>query len=259
MSSWIIQHFPDHKIYVEPFCGAASVLLNKPRSRVEVLNDKYQRIVSAFRVIRDHYSELQDLLRLTPCSEVEYRAAREQHPDPVEDASRLIVLGHQAHGSTGASGGKLSGWRRGVRSHGQTSAREWAGLWEHVLSWADRLRGVYLECDDAATIIKRWDSPETLFYVDPPYVSSTRTTGLVGYAHEMTDDDHIALSDLLHGLSGKVVLSAYRSALYDELYGDWNKSCRQAIADKGKVATEFLWFNFAAAKRQRTLFDAVAL
>ena len=128
LAPWIISHFPKHKVYVEPFCGAANVLLRKKPSKVEVLNDLYGRIVSCFRVLRDseQAKRLQELLRLTPCSEEEYFACREMSDDPVEDARRLIVLGHQGHGSAGASGGKITGWRRGVRPHGPANAKEWA-------------------------------------------------------------------------------------------------------------------------------------
>lgn len=261
LARWVISHFPPHRIYVEPFAGAASVLLNKEPSRVEVLNDLNERVVSTFRVLRnpEQATKLQKLLRLSPCSEVEYRAARERSDDPIEDARRLIVLGHQSHGSTGASGGKLSGWRRGVRSHGPTSAREWSELWGCVLAWADRLRGVYLECGDACDVIRRWDGADTLLYVDPPYVVGTRTTGPVGYAHEMTDDDHRRLAEVLRKAQGMVILSGYPSPLYDQdLYAGWHRVERATVTDKARPVTECLWFNDAAYTRSRDqLFLAI--
>ena len=257
LAPWIISHFPRHTVYVEPFCGAANVLLRKRPSRVEVLNDLYGRVVSCFRVLRDpeQAKRLQELLRLTPCSEEEYLSCREASNDPVEDARRLIVLGHQGHGSTGASGGKLTGWRRGVRPHGPTSAREWGSLWEHVLEWADRLRGVYLENDDAIKVIERWDGPETLFYVDPPYMQSTRTSGPNGYAYEMTDEQHLKLIDCLRQVSGAVVLSGYRNSLYDDNLCDWHTVSRNVVVDRGAQRTEVLWLNAkAVAKRYLPLF-----
>ena len=255
LAPWIISYFPRHRIYVEPFCGAANLLLRKPRSDVEVLNDKYERIVSCFRVLRDQETakQLQRRLRYTPYSYIEYYAARERHPDPIEDARRLIILGHQAHGSTGSSGGKLSGWRRGVRSHGPHSAKEWAMLWEYIDMWADRLRGVYLECDEAINVIKRWDSSDTLFYIDPPYVPETRSFSLKGYAYEMTDDDHRNLAYVLQGLKGKVILSGYPCDLYDkELYENWFRVSVVTTTDKARKVKEVLWMNFKPA--QKTLF-----
>ncbi len=246
LAPWIISHLPSHKVYVEPFSGAGSVLLRKPRSRIEVLNDKYGRLVNVFRVLRDpdQAAQLHEALRLTPYAETEYQAAREPAKDPVEDARRMIVLGHQAHGSTGASGGKLSGWRRGVRPHGPTSADQWSDLYQHVLDWADRLRGVFLESTEASDILQRWDGPETVFYVDPPYTAQTRTEGLRGYAHEMSDDEHRELALILNQLQGHVILNGYDSELYnDELYREWTRVERSALADKAKRATEVLWIS----------------
>jgi DNA adenine methylase len=252
MAAWIIRHFPPHEVYVEPFAGSASVLLQKQTARTEVLNDLNGRIVSAFRVLRDPAmsARLKDMLQMTPCSIVEYLAAREVSPDPIEDARRLIILGHQSHGSTGASG-KKSGWRRGLRPRGPASANEWASLHEAVMAWADRLRATYLECNPAIAVIAQWDSPQTLHYVDPPYVATTRANGLSAYTHEMTDNDHRDLAETLHKCVGMVVLSGYPCELYDwELYPGWHRVYRSTVADKQKPTTEVLWMNEAAVRGQ---------
>lgn len=245
MAPWIIEHFPPHKTYVEPFCGAASVLLRKPPSPTEVLNDQYDRVVNLFRVLRnpDQAARLRESLRYTAYAEAEYLEAREIADDPVEDARRLIVLGHQAHGSTGATGGKLSGWRRGIRDSSSDSASEWADLYAQVEAWANRLRGVFIEHDHAFDVIQRWDAADTLFYVDPPYVAETRTSGLRGYRHEMEEEDHRRLADLLRQVKGMVVLSGYASPLYDELYPGWERAEREVLADKGRRAVEVLWLS----------------
>jgi DNA adenine methylase len=253
LATWIISNFPRHGIYVEPFCGAASVLMQKAPSRVEVLNDKYERIVNVFRVLRNHDQRmsLRYLLRYTPCSEAEYRACREKSADPVEDARRMLVLGHQGHGSTGPSGGKLTGWRRGVREHGRTNAKEWASVSEFIEAWAERLRGVYIESRDALDIIRQWDGRDVLFYVDPPYVQETRVCSFRGYAHEMTDQDHRELSGVLKNVEASVVLSGYPNRLYDnELFPDWIRVERKAVSDKGLKTTEVLWISPNSAMRR---------
>lgn len=256
LAPWIIQHFPDHGFYIEPFAGAASVLMRKPLSAVEVINDINGRVVSCFRVLRNRAQAeiVMEMLRLTPCAEEEYRICRQRSDDPIEDARRLLVVGRQAHGSTGSSGGKKSGWRRAsIRPCGPLRENDWGDVWQDVMIWADRLRDVYLENDLAVNVIERWDSPDALFYVDPPYPFSTRSARPDGYEFEMTDDDHRYLAEKLKKASGAVVLSGYPCDLYDqELYADWHRVERDSLADKGKKRTEVLWLNPAASEGLRT-------
>lgn len=257
LAPWIISHFPRHRLYVEPFGGAASVLLRKPRAPMEIVNDLNDRIVSVFSVLRDPDSahQLSRALYLTPYSKTEYLKCRERSPDPIEDARRVITLAYQGHGSTGASGGKKTGWRRGDRGTATPSIQDWQGLPEQVALWCERLRGVSLECDDAKAVITRYDSPETLFYVDPPYVAETRCGGLRAYSHEMTDDQHRDLAGILHAVKGYVVLSGYDSYLYRHLYADWRRIERPAIADQGKSAREVLWLSPKTSGGQLSLFS----
>lgn len=246
LAPWIISHFPRHRVYVEPYCGAASVLLRKPRARVEVLNDKYGRVISLFEVLRDPMAaqQLRESLKYTPCSVTEYMNAREISADPVEDARRMIILGQQAHGSTGAAGGKKSGWRRGIRPTGPCSAEGWSNLWKQVDRWAARLRAVYLESAEAIDIIRRYDSKDTLFYLDPPYLAETRQCHN-GYACELNETAHKELAHVLHSIQGQAIISGYASSLYfDVLYPDWHVSSREARTDKNGWATEYLWMNF---------------
>jgi DNA adenine methylase len=258
LAPWIISHFPPHRVYVEPFGGAASVLLRKPRSTVEVVNDLHERLVSAFRILRDPASaaRLAELLYLTPYSKAEYLSCREIAPDPIEDARRLIVLAYQGHSSTAASGGLLTGWRRGDRGTRCTSAADWVRLPEQVDAWCERLREVYIECAEAAEVIARYDGPDTLFYVDPPYVGETRHVGSRAYAHELTDDQHRGLAEVLRGVSGRVVISGYDCRLYRELYTGWTRVEHRATADRAKSTVEVLWISPGASAAQGSLFEA---
>lgn len=260
LADWIISAFPRHRVYVEPFAGAASVFMRKPPSPSEVLNDQHQRLVNLFRLLRDPKlaAQLADRLRLTPYAETEYHACRESIDDPLEDARRLLVLSWQSHGSSGASGQHLTGWRRGDRGAHANSAKEWATLWNQVTAWADRLRGVFLECADGHAVIRRWDGPDVLFYCDPPYPLSTRTAG--GYRHDFSDADHTALADTLRGIQGMAIVSGYSCPLYESLYGDWMHLEKRTIADASARRTETLWLNPAAARRLRQppLWESVA-
>jgi DNA adenine methylase len=126
---------------------------------------------------------------------------------------------------------------------------------DHVDGLIERLRGVVIECRDAMAVMVHQDSEETLHYVDPPYLHSTRSTKVrhndqrKSYKHEMSDDQHVALADGLKRLQGMVVLSGYPSPLYEKLYENWVRLERAAHADGARDRIECLWMNDAAATK----------
>lgn len=261
LASWIESHFAAHDVYVEPFGGGASVLMAKDRAQIEIYNDLDSEIVNVFRVLRDRPDELGGLLRLTPYAEAEYAAAYEPAEDTVERARRTIVRSFQGLGADSIH--RKSGFRkyphRRIGRHSQTiCAHEWRTYPDHIETFAGRLRGVQIECGDAIELMRRYDTPKTLHYVDPPYVMSARKTAEKRYGHEMNDDDHRALASALKGLSGMVVLSGYRSQLYDELYDCWHRDERRFYD-----STEVLWRNEAAVRGRndgmlpQTIFDVI--
>jgi len=247
IAPWIIANLPRHQAYVEPYGGTASVLLRKPVAKIETVNDLDKRLVNFFTVLRDQSADLLRAIELTPYAKVEYEGSRDQHPDPLEDARRFYVLSWQ--GRTGSTGGRnLAGWRYERDPDNRTGgpvAREFAHA-GHLRAIAIRLKGVQLEHDDALTVIGRYDTPQTLHYVDPPYVPSTRSDRVI-YAHETDEAGHVALAEVLHAVQGMVVLSGYPSPLYDHLYAGWEQTQRETITDSAKVVAEVLWFNPAAA------------
>lgn len=244
LAPWILERLPAHRVYLEPYCGAASLLLRKERCDIEIINDLNGRLVNLFRVIRERPQELAEMLALSPYSESEYQAAREVAADSLEDARRMLILGWQGHGSTACAGGRLSGWRRGVRQRGPHSANQWARLPDSVHEFAQRLAGVFIEQRPALELIDYWGSEEgALIYCDPPYLPITRGPGegTRGYAFEMTEDDHIALAKALHASPAAAAISHYPCDLYSELYSDWECHSREALADGAAARIECLW------------------
>jgi DNA adenine methylase len=223
IAPWIISHFPQHSLYCEPFGGGASVLLRKKPSTQEVYNDLDAEIVNVFRVLQrpEQAEELRRLLTCTPYARAEYELSYEASDSPVESARRTIIRSFMGHTSNAVTSRYRNGFRH-RRNDAPGPSLEWTRYPDHVSSFVTRLRGVVLECLPAMRLIPRYDTRSTLFYVDPPYLLSTRTAHTCSYRHEMSDEDHVALAEMLHSVSGMVVLSGYDSPLYRELYADWN-------------------------------------
>lgn len=256
LAEWIISQFPPHESYVEPFCGAASVFFRKHPSPIEVINDMSSDVVNFFQVLREDTDALIRAVDLTPFSREEYDRAYEPADDPLERARRFYIRSWQ---SFSGHAGYKTGWRhqKNIHSRGTSLTREWHRM-DGLYRSAARLKRALIEHDDALDVIRRYDTPGTLFYVDPPYVLSTRSNKR-RYAYEMTDDDHRALAGVLHSVQGMVVLSGYASDLYTELYGDWEVITKSTTTNGNNVATEYLWISPKTVLAQTPLFMREAL
>lgn len=249
LAPWIISLFPPHEVYVEPFCGSCAVLLTKPPSRAETINDLNGRLVNFFRVLRDEPERLAAALALTPYARAEWRQSWEIADDPMEDARRFAV---QVWMSFGGKHGTVNpnGWR-----HDMTAARrngsmpaEFAQLPARIWPVADRLRQVHIECRPALDIIVA-ATPDSLLFVDPPYLPALIGTDRL-YAHTMTNAGHETLLRALVAHDGPVVLCAYRSALYDDLLPGWARLDKPVTVYRGAARVESLYLSPAAQAGQ---------
>ncbi len=245
LGHWIIDQFPSHTCYVEAFCGGASVMLQKKPSRFEVINDLDGRVINFFRVLRDQTEHLIRGILLTPYSREELRLARVSEPvdDPVEMARRFYLRCWQSFGS--GTGTSSTGWRFQINASGGAHAVGSFNRVDHLWMIAERLKQVQIECDDALKVIERFDGPDTLFYLDPPYLHSTRyeSSHLKGYGHEMSDDQHRQFSEVARRVQGYVIISGYPSPLYDELFTGWRCITKETPDLNGKEQTECLWLS----------------
>lgn len=249
LAPWILSHLPEHRIYCEPFCGAASVLLRKERSYSELINDLDGEVVNVFRVMQnpDSAGELERLLKLTPFARAEFAKAYRPARNPIERARRTIVRSFMGFGSAAHNPEHKTGFRNNSNRSGSTPAHDWMNYPAQLAFFLERLQGVVVENRPALSIIPWIDSPETLFYVDPPYPLGTRYNKEKTrcYSHEMSDEQHRELADVLKSVKGKVVLSGYPCDLYDrELYPDWRRVERSHLADGARKRIEVLWMNF---------------
>ncbi len=259
LAPWIIEHFPPHLAYVEPFGGGASVLLRKPVSYSEVYNDLDDDVVGLFRVLQEpmQAARLRALLDLTPYARRELEMAYEPTVDPVERARRLVIRGAMGFGSNAHvsidRGHKTTGFRvTAHRARNTTPATDWANYPAALDAVVARFRGVVVEHRDAAEVMVQHDAPETLFYLDPPYQHELRSLGnrydlqLRFYRHEMDTAAHAALLAFVLTLRGMVLISGYPSPLYNEGLPGWRRVETAARIDGGGHRTEALWINPAA-------------
>lgn len=241
-SEWIVQHIPEHTCYVEPFGGAAGVLFNKPKSKVEVYNDLNGDIVHFFRVLRERPDELKKWLQRVPFArELHEKWATEFYngercDDDIERAGRFFFLRYAQFG------GKYYGDSGFATKKTGNPARPFARKTERLDTFADRLRHVTIENEPYLDILERYDGPNTVFYLDPPYQGTE-------YQYESEGFDHYELYQAVSRLEGRSLIS------YDSLphwYGDGfqvaTKDAGFAIdnvnCDGQKEATEYLMMNF---------------
>jgi DNA adenine methylase len=214
LSAKIVQHFPPHRTYCEPFGGSAAVLLAKEPAKVEVYNDIDRELVNFFQVLRDAKlcAKLHAAAENTLYARAEFELAKQSSDDPVEAARRFVVRHRMSFGGKGDDWCySIGNSRRGTAA----AIRRWRWGIESLLAVHERFKDVQIECAEWRNVVARFDSPDTLFFCDPPYVPETRVAGT--YRHELTQDDHRQLVACLLSIRGMVVLSGYAHKTYKAL------------------------------------------
>ena len=231
MAKKLLYYISKHTTYVEVFGGAGHLLFTKGPSPVEVFNDFDNNIYNFFKVLRDNPNELQRVLVLTPYSRKEFDVCKENlkfETDPIEKARIWYTLLMQSYDGV-----------RKVWGYGKTYSviDEWLKRIDiHMPSVVDRLRTIQLENKDFRDLIPRYDSKDTLFFLDPPYVLATKKVR--HFDCEMSDKDHYDLINILRNIVGKVMFVTNENYIHSKLadFG-WTK------IDFGNM--EVLWINYS--------------
>lgn len=240
--------------YVEPFFGAGSVFFNLfPRFPVETINDINGDVIHFFKTLRDHPAELITALELTPFSREELKTAQTLPPAAgIERARRTFLCFTLARNAA-----KKGTWKytRQMSRRGLSSAvNNYLSRIEALPEIVKMLRSVQIESRSAIETIKIWDSPETLFYLDPPYVPATRqASARQPYENEMTPADHEALLDLILDCAGAFAISGYSSPLYEDKLAGWDRHAFTApcyaspLKENRARREEVVWTNYELA------------
>lgn len=251
LAPWIVSHLPAHRAYIEPFAGSAAVLMAKAPSHYEVINDLDGEVVNFWRVLRDQHDDLVGALQLTPYARDEYLECRDGDAgsDPVERARRFFVRASASFNASTAARTGFSASHPRKYAKPATFSRRVDG---RLAAVAARIRGVEIENIDALALIQRWDTPDAVLYLDPPYLNSTRVSHS-DYATDNGDDEfHVRLISAVSETTSRVVLSGYASDVYDDLLTrakGWSRIDRDVYAPTSSSTTasrrtESLWVNF---------------
>jgi len=266
LTPFLLQFISAHHCYVEPYGGSGALLFAKEPSAVEIYNDIDQNVVNFYRVLRDDAksARLVDLLDNTPYAREEYDECDSSYDvtDDVERARKFFVLIRQSF-----NGVFREGWSYSTRKN---CARDFANSVVQIKQAKKRLRSVQIESRPAIDVIKQFDSKDTFMYLDPPYMRSLRDPK-DRYEHEMDDQEHKPLLDLIVVAKSKIVLSGYSCDLYNSILQDWRSfdvpvachstpnSVSQQSVGKGKASRiETVWANPYAAEHAKFFEDIFA-
>ena len=248
-AKWIASHLPanfENLVFLEPYAGGAAVILQKRPSLCEIVNDIDPGVVAILTAIRDTPHQFISRLRNIPYTEDSFNKALHNTniETQIDFAVNEFVLRRMSRGGL-KQAFAWSDRQRGGMPGDVNAYLTILGQLPHISA---RLKDVRIYRQTALQIIDTFDNENAIVYCDPPYVQSTRQAKQV-YLHEMTDDDHRALAERLHRFKGKVLLSGYPSALYDELYSSWNYA-EKRIANHSsqkrikEYKIERLWKNY---------------
>ncbi len=263
----IVARLPQGTTYCEPYGGGLSVLLARdPEGSSEVVNDIHAALQNFWTVLRSEalFASFERRAQATPFSEEIWKIASEfcqvAQKKPREDWPQLspedkvlsawaffvccrMSLAGRMDSFTGITKTRT---RRGMNN--EVSA--WLSAVEGLPAVHERLRRVLVLNRDALEVIAQLDHPETVTYLDPPYMDETRVSPKV-YQHEMSRADHAQLLSLLAKVKGKFLLSGYRSQLYDDAADvmgwsreDFTLPNAAAGGSSKRLMTESLWYNF---------------
>lgn len=223
LASWIIENFPknyEENDYIEPYCGAANVFLNKNRSREECINDLNQGVVAIMKAIRDNCDGfIKSLKKIKYEKEVfESCINKINFKSDLELAVNEFILRRMSRGGLK----KAFAWSNRERGGMPGDVNAWETIIDQMEDVSKRLKDVYILNKPAISVINAWNNENTLCYCDPPYMPDSRVSKDSYGEEEMDIDQHIELCDLLLKFKGKVIISGYSSTLYKKVFKDWN-------------------------------------
>ena len=244
MKDFIISNFPSsYEIYVEGFGGSASILLSKTPTPIEIYNDLGDNVYSLYKVIGDEklFHKLVEKMELLPYSEKlrrEFINDLNKKQSLFDRAYKFLYVNRASFNGVGGFSVSLT-IRRGI----VRSVADYIGMIENLPEIHERFRSVIVEHRDILEIIEKYDREGTFFYLDPPYIQSTRSSGQK-YEVEMSDDEHRKMIDLILQSKGKFLISGYNHEIYSKLEDNGFTRIDFNSGNSSSDRIESLWKNY---------------
>ncbi|HBF89380.1 MAG TPA: methyltransferase [Bacteroidales bacterium] len=199
---------PAHRLYCEPFFGGGALFFAKPKSEVEVINDLNGEVINFYKVLKTNFKELEKEVKATLHSRELYNKAREIYKNPTKHSELKRAWAFWTLTNQGFAG-MITSWGFGNTPSKEKSLANKRDAF--TPDYADRLRTVQIECNDALKVMDRCDGKDTFFYLDPPYFNSD-----MGHYKGYTEADYTKLLEKAAKLKGKFLLSSYPSAVLNK-------------------------------------------
>lgn len=238
IASWIASycHSIPHTVYAEPFAGGLAVLYAKGIPEItnnnhyrEVINDRNEELINLYRVARDHPAEFERWIQFTPYSQAEYKRACQIGRDPSSYSEMDRAWAYYVNLGQSFSNKAFAGWAKDLFS--SNCAASWHGRRTGMTNALDRMAEVFIENKDALLCLKDFDSPQTLWYCDPPYPGTD-----LGHMGSYSLDDWAALCDALDNCQGSYILSGYQQPIEPKSYQiKTSRKANNHSSGKGKV------------------------
>lgn len=244
MMKEIQAHFPKdirNLSFIEGFGGGASVLFSKEPYGVEIYNDLDENVYSLFKVISDKqlFSEFKNKLDVTPYSRElrdEFKNDLKQEISLLDRAYKFFYVNRTSFNGCGGFASALD-----IRRNMNKSVSDYLSMVDYLPEIHQRFSRIVIEHLDINALLKRYNKEDVFYYLDPPYVHSSRKS-LARYNCEMTDEQHIEMLNIILNHKSKFLISGYKNDIYNILLENgWNEySFKSPLSD----SIETLWWNY---------------
>lgn len=248
LSKILINAFPEHHSYLEPFFGSGAVFFNKPASNIETINDIDNNVINLFECIKEDPERLGREIALIPYSRVIYEKAWTEKPkDKWDKASKFLIRCDMSHGFRNNK--VPSGWKCDIQGREANYAvKHWNNIPSIIAEAGIRLKNAQIENRDFRDIFKRFNFENVFIYADHPYLLTTRYGKQ--YNYEFSETDHEDLLALCVQHKGKVMISGYDNDMYNEILKGWNKQSFQTRNQLTAKRQETIWYNYETPVKQ---------